>query len=230
MHSSSPPCYWPRWQATYAETISHRDSIPESYLPIDDDLVVPKFDASLGILTSVEISATATLTGTFIYSNPLNRPIAIEGNVSGRCNWICPTQRSSTGEAILGIDEPLDALGSAEKRFVHDINVHGVYTAPAALDAFTGNGTVALPTLVWARWQASGINSNIDIQLRTMAAAADVTYVYAIPQINLEKLTNGVDADTPNQSDVPRSPPASKSFGLICSRPGTVAVPETPSP
>ena len=28
-----------------AETISHRDSIPESYLPIDDDLVVPKFDA-----------------------------------------------------------------------------------------------------------------------------------------------------------------------------------------
>ncbi|MEZ4613116.1 MAG: choice-of-anchor E domain-containing protein [Caldilineaceae bacterium] len=227
MHSSSPPCYWPRWPATYAETISHRDSIPESYLPIDDDLVVPKFDASLGILTGVEISATATLTGTFIYSNPLNRPIAIEGNVSGRCNWICPTQRSSTGEAILGIDEPLDALGSAEKRFVHDINVHGVYTAPAALDAFTGNGTVALPTLVWARWQASGINSNIDIQLRTMgAAAADVTYVYAIPQINLEKLTNGVDADTPNQSDVPQIAPGEQViWTYLLQNTGTVAVP-----
>ncbi|MEZ4584099.1 MAG: hypothetical protein R3A10_21100 [Caldilineaceae bacterium] len=68
---------------------------------------------------------------------------------------------------------------------------------------------------------------NTYANMRTMgAAAADVTYVYAIPQINLEKLTNGVDADTPNQSDVPQIAPGEQViWTYLLQNTGTVAVP-----
>lgn len=189
-----------------AQSITVEDNIGRIFLPIDDALNVARFDPALGILTSVEISATSDITGTFAYENPLPTPTTLEGVVEGTLAMELPTGQTLaiTGN-MLSVVEALSGFGTGEEAFEYRVSVGGEYTADAMLTAFTGVGMVSIPTLVYAQWDATGINSNVDIRLRTTGdAQVRVIYNYAIPQIELQKRTNDTDADRASQADVPQ--------------------------
>ena len=106
--------------------------------------------------------------------------------------------------AIVSVNETLPALGVGEQAFAPRLVDYTAVTSPALLAAFAGTGVVSLPTRVHAHWQAAGVNSNVDISLRTTGDShVDSVYNYAIPRIELQKLTNDVDADRADQTEVP---------------------------
>ena len=212
----------------HAELIRDEDTIPTTFLPIDAAMEVAQFDPAQGILTSVEVTATVNLTGTFAYENPLDRPTSLEGSVGGEFELQLPgaVTLGSTVD-IIAVNETLPALGSGEQAFAPRLVDYTAITSPALLGAFAGTGVVSLPTRVYARWQAAGVNSNVDISLRTTGDAhVDVVYNYAIPRIELQKLTNDVDADRADQADVPQlAPGAPVVWTYLVKNTGTVAVP-----
>lgn len=106
--------------------------------------------------------------------------------------------------AIVSVNETLPALGVGEQALAPRLVDYTAVTSPALLAAFAGTGVVSLPTRVHAHWQAAGVNSNVDISLRTTGDShVDSVYNYAIPRIELQKLTNDVNADRADQAEVP---------------------------
>ena len=178
-------------------------------------LSVPKFDPALGILQAVEVTLTGHLAGTARYESLDNKPTTLVVDMAATVELqrldgsfltkAVPQAMSSV--AVTKFDGTQDYAGTSGGILTNligeDVSEVVLLTAPADLANFIGPGNINLPANALGAANGSGAG-NIALSFTTMSSASlDVRYIYATPAIDVEKHTNGEDADTATGPQVP---------------------------
>ncbi len=195
----------PQW--AHAEDRSYRDNVPLQPTNWNKRLSIPLFDPALGVLTKIEFvlagqvngnarlenldAAPATVTAESVADLQLQRP---DGTFIVRAS-----PRAARSRQLGPFDNMLDYAGTSGVIINDivgiDVSERVIYTNGADLQLFTGIGTIELGIRSTGRSQATGAG-NLALGFSTAAGAAvTVTYTIAQPAIDLEKATNGQDAD-----------------------------------
>lgn len=200
-----------------AETLVYTDTIPLTRTDWNDTLTIPRFDPTVGILTGVEITLTADITGAVGVENRAANPIAVLVQEQATVNLTLPMGGAlAAGGTVISQNVNLGVSDG-----IIDFAGPGGITLPvlaavansqamanqADLAFFSGAGTIPFPTDARVQWTGSGSGNMILEFNHFVNANLTVRYTYAVPQIVIKKFTNGFDADNPNDSDVPRLNP-----------------------
>lgn len=202
---------WP-WHAASAAEVVHRDAIPLQKTDWLAALNAPQFDPAQGVLVSVELQFTGRLKGSVRYESLDAQAGAVTLTMFGQLGLRRPddtlitesTPQTVRTVAVTEFDGGIDYAGTSggvfEGLVAVEVAESVLLTAPADLALFTGLGEIVLPVDAQATTRGEGAG-NLALQYTTLAAASlQVKYVYqsnAQPGIDLEKLTNGEDADEP---------------------------------
>jgi len=193
--------------SAYAEERSYGDEIPVKPTNWSDTLSIPLFDPTLGILTKIEFvvvgevngrarlenldAAAATVIAESIADIRLERP---DGT------FVAAASPAAIKERQLAIFDGTIDFGGPSGAVITDmvgidISERVIFTDTANLEFFTGNGAIDMNIQTTSRSRATGAG-NLALSFSTSAGAAiTVTYYFAQPAIDLEKATNGDDAD-----------------------------------
>ncbi len=195
----------PQW--AHADDRSYHDEVPLQPTNWNKKLSVPLFDPALGVLTKIEFVLVGQVNGTARLENLDAAPaLVVAESVADlqleRPNgtFIMRVSPSATQSRQLGrFDNTLDFAGTSGATITDIVGIavseNVVYTDAANLSLFTGIGNIELGIRSTGRSQATGAG-NLALGFSTAAAAAvSVTYTIAQPAIDLEKATNGEDAD-----------------------------------
>ena len=216
--------------AVRAQTLIYDDTVPERYVPLDAVLTFPQFDPTVGILTRVDITSTSQITGSLGYENLIADEINVRIQVTGFHSLALPDSTLLTADTrLVDVDESLSANEEKSVNFAQTLAADTTVSDSALLNSYMGAGQVMLPTKASAIWDASGGNPNIQISLLARTnAAARLKYTYVVPEVTLQKLTNGADADDPDGLDVPKiSPGEPVTWTYVVTNTGTIAIPLT---
>jgi hypothetical protein len=193
----------------YAAEIQVGDEIPLQRTDWHTTMSVPQFDPSVGVLQTVKIQLAGTLRGQARFESLDAKPTIIVVQMGATIELQRPdgsilvlaAPETIRPTAVAAFDGQID-FGGPSGRTLNDL-VHTdesntfVFTDDNTLALFIGSGTVALPTRSIGGAEATGAG-NLAVGFQTSAGAAvTVTYQYAIPAIDVEKLTNSQDADRP---------------------------------
>jgi len=199
---------------------------PVTIPPTDTDFTqvvsVQQFDPALGTLTGVRVEITGGVTGTMGIENTSTSStstatLTLSADVevfltSDPSIAATPSTPSASESVSLALyDGVLDFDGDSGE-FFDSINgadtTTTTLTDAALLAAATGTGTVDLTVDASATSGANATGGNTVTQFLTQASAEIlVTYIFDTPSIDIEKSTNGEDADTPTGPDVPVGDP-----------------------
>ncbi len=206
---------WLSTGSVFAEEIVYEDEVPLLKTDWARTISVPKFDPALGDLQQIEFVLSGTVDGSAKLESLDSQPAVIVVSMGAVINLTRPDgsvisesiPNTSETKSVTGFDGELDFAGSSGAEFAQlvDINVAEttVLSSQADLQLFKGNGMIELPV------QAQGVSSgagagNLALAFTTMSSAKiAIRYVYGVvgqsvePSIDLEKYTNGEDADTP---------------------------------
>ena len=199
------------------ETITYTDTVPSQRTDWDETLAVPQFDPSDGILTSVAITVTGSVSGSIAYENLGDNEARIRlGHVVSLTVGLPSGQLISTlpaalfDEVVPGFDGDNDFAGDSGDFIVIDSQESSSrqLQTPGELTPFLGTGDVTFPAT--ARGLANVFGpGNYAAELRAKSAGTVITvrYIFLRPGIEIEKATNGIDADDASGGDVPRIAP-----------------------
>jgi hypothetical protein len=194
-----------------AERVYTHD-IPPTATDFDQLVSIPKFDSQLGVLEAVEIDFVSRLEGSVQYESLDAGPTFVTATMNGWLRLTGPdgalltNANPSTARSIqlAPFDGRLDFAGASggifEQMVAVDLSNTSTIVDPALLASFSGSGTVSLMLSAQATVSGSG-GGNLALNYTTQASASvTVRYLYQSatnPAIDLEKLTNGEDADLP---------------------------------
>ncbi|RIK37537.1 MAG: hypothetical protein DCC55_23950 [Chloroflexi bacterium] len=180
-------------------------------------LALPQFDPALGELNAVRIAVEGFVQGDVQYENTGPNAALISATHSVTIHVTLPNNlavesipSTTRVELVPPFDNVLDFDGLSGRTFSISNTKEISLTLTGAVDMapFIGTGNVSIPAL------ASGISfirgpGNLSALLRAQAASVvvSITYFFSTPGIDIEKFTNGRDADGPNDGDVPQIPP-----------------------
>ncbi len=198
------------------------DDVPVTLTDWSDTLTVPQFDPATGILQSVEVSFDATVDGEAKYESldgaPTTITLELKANVelqrpdltkSLLAPLVTQVDNADAFDGVIDFDGP---SGGTFPGLTATLNDTQLLTAPADLALFTGSGTVDFPVSAEGRSTASGAG-NLLLNFTTKAAAKlTVTYTFTAPSIDIEKATNGVDADAPAGPVIPVGDPVTWTY------------------
>lgn len=195
-----------------AADVSFSDTIAVQNTNWAQTLTIPQFDPALGTLQSVEVTFTGTVAGTSQVENldpngPTTATLVLTATVSvdadpGGGTINIPTTPTSSNTANLGpFDGAVDFAGPSGATFAAlNASETAAQTVvdPGVLAAYTGVGNVSLDASATANSSATG-GGNVAALFDTDAGAS-VTVKYTFqpppaPAIQIEKATNGADAD-----------------------------------
>lgn len=214
--------------AAFAADVTYCAAFPPS--PTDDcrqgpisatnwsgNLTLPQFDPALGTLNAVQLTVEGFVQGDVQYENTGPTAAIISATHSVTISVVLPNgdlvrsiPSTTRVELVPPFDGVLDFGGISGRTFSisNTKNISLTLIAPLDLAPFVGTGLVTVPA------EALGISfirgpGNLSALLRAQAASVvvAVTYFYASPGIDIEKFTNGRDADDPNSPDVPQIAP-----------------------
>ncbi len=196
----------------YADDVTFTDTVPIQNTNWTASLNYPQFDPAQGTLQSVTVSITGELFGSSQVENldagpttntlELGATISVDGDPgAGAINL--PTSPTSTNTVMLdAFDGTIDFDGPSGESFLNlstTETVSQTITDPTVLAAYTGTGTVSLDASATASSFAIG-GGNVVASFDTDAGASvSVTYTFepaAEPAVDIEKATNGDDADS----------------------------------
>ncbi|MCB9155794.1 MAG: choice-of-anchor E domain-containing protein [Caldilineaceae bacterium] len=206
-------------QNLYAEEITHQDEIPMHATTWTDSLSVPQFNPAVGDLLEVTISVNGVVSGSAEYENlnPNAVPITLTHAVtmsidmpSGANIHLLPSRSFSA--LIPGFDGIEDYGGTSGDKLTLEGSevVTFTYSDLPNLVPFIGNGNVDIPVTAKGVTDAQGPgNFAATLLSNSSGAALTVRYRYTVPTVErvpnivIEKLTNGVDADSATDPTVP---------------------------
>jgi hypothetical protein len=179
---------------------------------------VPKFDTQLGTLQRVEISFSSRLEGSVRFESLDSSETMVTTEMTGWLELVGPdgvtlanaNPRTSRSIQLAAFDGTLDFEGPSSGTFPQlvavDLSDTTVFDTPEELALITGPGQFQMT--VKARGAVAGRGGgNLAIIYETAAAAQiTVRYIYQTainPAIDLEKSTNGEDADLPTGPLIP---------------------------
>lgn len=224
--------------AAKAESLVFTDTVPFTRTDWVENLSIPQFNPTLGILTSVEMTLTGQVSGTVGVENRQANPVIVlvqeqaeqELTLPDNSNLIVGGIVISQSVALAANDGIIDFGGPAGRTLSVNAGISGqnTWTGPATVAPFVGVGNVTLPVGASVVWTGSG-SGNMILELNHFAdATLTVRYVYAIPTITIKKFTNGFDADSPNATDVPQlQPGATVTWTYLVTNAGAITIPHT---
>ncbi len=214
-------------------TETHTSSIPAATTNWTIPVSVPQFDPSQGDLLDVTISMGAEVASSMSVEN-----LSTSSVCNATLTWGA-TISADTGLGTVAItpvdsqtillevyDGVTDFAGPSGESFSNlDAARTGdfVFTDPAVLAVFTGTGSLSLPINARALTTVTGCGTIA--QLITTLASADITVAYrydASPAIDIEKATNGEDADAPTGPEIPVGDPVTWTY--VVTNTGNVAL------
>jgi hypothetical protein len=217
----------PASAATFTET--QNDSIPATdtdYLTPPappDPLVFDQFDATKGTLTQVKITFDSALTGSMAVENT-----STSSTCDATLDWGADVTLDTTAGVLTSMlvqtenpptlsifDGTLDFGGTSGVTIgnLSQTDSQTQIITGAAMAPFIGGGQVALPVTATGTSRASGCGTVV-FQFLTQAAV-DVTVEYTFesnPAIDIEKATNGQDADAPTGPAIPVGDPVTWTY------------------
>ncbi|MEZ4662181.1 MAG: choice-of-anchor E domain-containing protein [Caldilineaceae bacterium] len=206
-------------QSLRAEEITHQDEIPLHPTTWTESLSVPRFNPELGDLLEVTVSLNGLVRGNAEYENlnPNAVPVTLTHAVTmsidlpnGANISLLPSKTFSA--LIPGYDGVEDYGGTSGDTFTLEGSeaVSFVYAALPDLAPYIGDGNVDIPVMAKGVTDAQGPgNFAATLLSNSSGAVLVVRYRYRVPTeervpgIVIEKLTNGVDADSANDPNVP---------------------------
>lgn len=222
--------------AAKAESLVYTDTVPFTRTDWVENMSIPQFNPTLGILTSVEMTLTGQVSGTVGVENRQANPVVVlvqeqaqqEITLPDNSNLIVGGIVISQSVALAASDGVIDFGGPSGTTLGVNAGIVGqnTWTAPATLAPFVGFGNVTLPVDATVAWTGGG-SGNMILELNHFAdATLTVRYEYAIPEIAIKKFTNGFDADNPNDVDVPQlQPGATVTWTYLVTNTGTITIP-----
>ncbi len=226
------------YHSVRADTLVYTDTIPLQLIPWQKTLTFPKFDPTTGILTGVELTLSGQISGSVGYENTNpNSSSSIALQVNASLQLTQPNNSSlAAGGAIANFADTLppfdgipDFAGTSGLRRPFSVPITNTITfsSPGSLALFVGQTSITLPVRSASSFAAGGDTSNIIVQLRTAAnAVGTMRYLYVVPQVELRKLTNGFDANSPNDADVPQiQPGGAVTWTYLLTNTGSITIP-----
>jgi hypothetical protein len=171
-------------------TVSHTAVFPNSTTDWSVTKSVPRFDPALGLLRSVELSTSGTITSAIKAESLDNESATISATVSGTLTLAAPAGRSlaTTPSVNAGSFDaaPFDGSSDFAGPSGHDFGAHTASDANsvtissgAALAEYTGTGMLSFAGSVVASSRTNG-GGNVLSQINTTAGAQlSVVYRYA---------------------------------------------------
>lgn len=230
-------CGW--FGAAKAQGVVYTDTEPIVFANTPYTLTFPQFNPTLGILSSAQISLAGGISGTLEYENRNPSGVLLTINVTSTLGITAPNQSSlvaggaapilTVSDALAPFDGSVDFGGASGRTRPFEATVSNLktYSTSADLQPFYGTGQLNLPLRLEGGFTAGGATGNVAIVLTTNANAVGVVrYVYGVPSIALQKLTNGLDANQPNGTDVPQlQPGAPVTWTYIVTNTGDITIP-----
>ena len=171
-----------------ADVLTWNASVPLTDTDWVQNVSIPKFDPSLGTLTSIDFSMTAHIEGSSFYENQETSPTMVSLTLAAEMSLLRPDMSSlitvnpstTVGELAGAFDGMIDFGGTSGNTFNNlfaDITQSASSPPPASdLALFTGLGNILLP--VSAMGDSSGAGPGNWIFGFALAASADVTVKY----------------------------------------------------
>ncbi|MEZ4727959.1 MAG: choice-of-anchor E domain-containing protein [Caldilineaceae bacterium] len=211
-----------------AESLIYTDTIPTQPMRWTNSMTFPQFDPTLGILTSVEMTLTGTITGSTSYTNQVGIVTVVSIDIPANLRLASPTgSLLNAGGTIFSFTENVGPNASGARTFGGTVSNSATYSNQPDLLPFVGFGQLTTPVTATSSFIAGGDVGNFDFGVRTTADATGVVrYTYAVPEITIKKFTNGFDADHPNDPDVPQlQPGATVTWTYRVTNTGTITIP-----
>jgi hypothetical protein len=185
----------------------YTDTIDLNLTDWTDTMQFPRFDPAVGVLTGVEFILDGRLRGSAqiesLEAEAVEVTISMSANiVLQRPNGLPIVESipaTSVTESVSAFDGTVDFAGGSGRVFPSLIGIHlvesGIFSEPADLAQFVGEGSITLPVSASGRASGEG-GGNLALGYTTEASAfVTVTYFFENGSIDLEKWTNGEDAD-----------------------------------
>jgi hypothetical protein len=194
--------------AVYAEARQiYTDTIGLQQTNWTDSMSFPKFDPNSGILTGIEFVLDGRLEGSAQFESVDAEAATIGVGMAASVNLQRPigaeilrvVPAASVITDVARFDGVIDFAGPSGRSFPRligiDIAESDTLSATADLALFTGEGSIDLPLVATGSANGSG-GGNLALNYVTeVSALVTVTYIYQDAAIDLEKFTNGEDAD-----------------------------------
>lgn len=192
-----------------AEEVVTSSTLPPQLTDWSDTIGVDKFDPSLGVLLRVDTLIAGDLLGTARYesldSSPTDMTVSMQADTELR--WpdgpviITAYPVASRTQPATEFDGEVDFAGTSGttlNRIVgFDVSKVASFTQTADLEKFIGLDQTLFQIDVTGRSRAQGAGNLSARFTLTTSAAITITYTYGKPAIQIEKSTNGEDADEP---------------------------------
>ncbi len=191
----------------YAEEIVLDTELPVRLTDWEETIQVAQFDPALGRLLRVETIVSGKLNGTAKFESLDAAPAEVTVSMTSEIKLFRSDGRfinsahpsASFTDAVTEYDQLFDYGGSSgrtiEDLIAYDVSDTGILTNEVDLADFIGDGTIDLTVSGAGRSRATGAgNMGAAFSLGT-SASMTITYIYEPPVIDIEKHTNGEDAD-----------------------------------
>lgn len=212
------------YSTAWAEEIVHTAEVVHRLTDWDETISVDQFDPALGRLTQVEVYVKGTLNGDAQFESFDSEAAEIVIGMSTNIDLHGPTDvfiaqaAPAASQTILAtlFDGDMDFGGTSGETFVDivavDLSNSALYTTEEETIHFLGNGQVSLTLQARGRSTATGAG-NLATSF-TLATSAEVTviYTYTPPSVDIEKHTNGEDADIPTGPQIPVGNPVTWEY------------------
>jgi hypothetical protein len=241
----------PAWAA---ETVFTKN-IPMTETDYSTTVNVPKFNPALGTLEQIEISFSSRLKGSVKFESLDAQRSTVTTAMNGLLQLTGPdgtlltsaNPQATRSASLRPFDNVLDydgpSGGAFDSMVAVDLAETKVLTEPHLLAFFSGPGGVMLTMDTQANVAGSGAG-NLALNYTTQASAViTVRYIYQTgesPAIDLEKYTNGADADLPTGPLIQTGQPVTWSYivrntgdrdlvniTLVDDKEGTISCPQT---
>jgi hypothetical protein len=178
--------------ANYSDPAAYTSPVDPFYVTTNftnQSLTIPKFDASFGTLTSINILLTGFELGNASYESLDGSPTNVTLNLAATVTLFDPANNQlvvalptfSNTYAATAFDGALDFGGTSGAAFTGLFNfdaVSGTFSSAGDLATFTGSGNIVLPVHALGNSQANGSGNLVTLFQNTASAQVQITYNY----------------------------------------------------
>ena len=203
--------------AAKAEDVVLEDNIPMQPTNWSDILEVTQFDPNQGILSAVEIVLDGSASGSARFENtgPSAALIQITHGATVTVKlpdttFIVSIPQETFSETVPSWDLTTDYDGPSGETldFLSNEAVTLTLTAATDLAPFIGTNLVSFPITATGKSEVDGPGNWDNVVLASSAGSIfRLRYIFTVPNLTIEKSTNGADADGENDLTVPNLVP-----------------------